>query len=105
IDMVMYGSDYLLGLSTFAPDAFAKRDAMWEAGDPQFYELNDLLQYLGTFTFRPTVPAYKHSAAMFLHLRGQITTQRTHPGSPQRPQSDLPILQDILHDLEKRMEA
>ncbi len=105
IDMVMYGSDYLLGLSTFAPDAFAKRDAMWEAGDPQFYELNDLLQYLGTFTFRPSVPAYKHSAAMFLHLRGQITTQRTHPGSPQRPQSDLPILRNILHDLEKRMEA
>ena len=26
IDMVMYGSDYLLGLSTFAPDIFAKRD-------------------------------------------------------------------------------
>ena len=48
IDMVMYGSDYLLGLSTFAPDAFARRDAMWESGDPRFYELNDLLQYLGT---------------------------------------------------------
>ena len=27
IDMVMYGSDYLLGISTFAPDLFAKRDA------------------------------------------------------------------------------
>ena len=26
IDMVMYGSDYLLGLSTFAPDLFASRD-------------------------------------------------------------------------------
>ena len=43
IDMIEYGSDYLLGLSTFAPDLFAKRDAMWEAGDPGFYELNDLL--------------------------------------------------------------
>ena len=29
IDMVMYGSDYLLGLSTFAPDLFARRDALW----------------------------------------------------------------------------
>src|SRR5207247_1052198 len=38
IDMVMYGSDYLLGLSTFAPDLFAKRDAYWLAGDPRFYE-------------------------------------------------------------------
>ncbi|QDT10315.1 dihydrodipicolinate synthase family protein [Planctomycetes bacterium K23_9] len=103
IDMVMYGSDYLLGLSTFAPDAFARRDAMWESGDPKFFELNDLLQYLGTFAFRPDVPAYKHSAAMFLHLRGQIETNRTYPGSPCRPDSDLPILQNIVDDLEKRL--
>ena len=105
IDMVIYGSDYLLGLSTFCPDAFAKRDAMWESGDPDFFELNDLLQYLGTFAFRPNVPAYKHSAAMFLKLRGQISTNRTHPQSPQRPESDLPVLENILTDLEKRMEA
>ncbi len=32
IDMVMYGSDYLLGLSTFAPDAFALRDAYLARG-------------------------------------------------------------------------
>jgi hypothetical protein len=36
IDMIMYGSDYLLGLSTFAPDLFARRDAYWVAGDPAF---------------------------------------------------------------------
>ncbi len=105
IDMVMYGSDYLLGLSTFAPDAFARRDAMWESGDPEFYELNDLLQYLGTFTFRPDVPAYKHSAAMFLHLRHQIQTNRTYPGSPQRPESDIPVLQQILNDLQHRLSS
>ena len=34
IDMVMYGSDYLLGLSTFAPDLFAERDRCWAEGDP-----------------------------------------------------------------------
>ncbi len=105
IDMVMYGSDYLLGLSTFAPDAFARRDAMWEAGDPAFYELNDLLQYLGTYTFRPPVPAYKHSAAMFLQLRGQIATNRTYPGSPTRQESDLEVLQSILADLPAKMEG
>jgi hypothetical protein len=54
IDMVMYGSDYLLGLSTFAPAEFARRDAMWEQGDSNFYELNDLLQYLGFF--RVSIP-------------------------------------------------
>ncbi|ODU01197.1 MAG: dihydrodipicolinate synthase family protein [Planctomycetes bacterium SCN 63-9] len=99
IDMVMYGSDYLLGLSTFAPDLFARRDACWEAGDPAFYELNDVLQYLGFLAFRTPVPAYKHSAAMFLHDRGWIATDRTHPGSPTRPASDLPILREIARQL------
>jgi dihydrodipicolinate synthase/N-acetylneuraminate lyase len=100
IDMVMYGSDYLLGLSTFAPDLFAKRDAMWERGDPGFYELNDLLQYLGFFAFRPPVPAYKHSAAMFLKLRRWIACDDTHPQSPKRPDADREVLRDIAERLE-----
>lgn len=95
IDMVVYGSDYLLGLSTFAPDLFARRDALWAAGDPAFHELNDLLQYLGFFAFRPPVPAYKHSAAMFLKLRGWVGCDATHPASPTRPDSDREVLRDI----------
>jgi dihydrodipicolinate synthase/N-acetylneuraminate lyase len=95
IDMVVYGSDYLLGLSTFAPDLFARRDALWAAGDPAFHELNDLLQYLGFFAFRPPVPAYKHSAAMFLKLRGWVACDDTHPASPRRPDSDREVLRDI----------
>ncbi len=97
IDMIMYGSDYLLGLSTFAPDEFARRDRMWAAGDSGFYELNDLLQYLGFFAFRNPVPAYKHNAAQFLKLRGWIETSMTYPGSPLRSDSDVAILQDILN--------
>lgn len=99
IDMVMYGSDYLLGLSTFAPDLFAKRDQLWVAGDPGFYELNDILQYLGFFAFRNPVPAYKHTAAMFLKLRGWIGCDHTHPQSPTRPDSDRAILKDIAAQL------
>ena len=99
IDMVIYGSDYLLGLSTFAPDFFACRDALWEAGDPAFYELNDWLQYLGFFAFRAPVPAYKHSAAQFLKLRGWIGWDAPHPGSPRRPETDQPVLQAILESL------
>jgi dihydrodipicolinate synthase/N-acetylneuraminate lyase len=95
IDMVMYGSDYLLGLSTFAPDLFARRDAFWAAGDPAFYELNDALQYLGFLAFRAPVPAYKHSAAMFLNLRGWARTDAAHPLSPTRPASDRAILREI----------
>ena len=100
IDMVMYGCDYLLGLSTFAPAEFALRDKLWAAGHTGFYELNDLLQYLGEFAFRPPVPAYKHSAAMFLKLRGWIPCDQTHPNSMQRPDSDRAILKDILDRLE-----
>ncbi len=99
IDMIMYGSDYLLGLSTFAPDLFALRDKYWEAGDSRFYELNDQLQYLGHFAFRSPSPGYKHSAAQFLKLRGWIGTDRTHTASVHRPESDLEILREIGHRL------
>jgi dihydrodipicolinate synthase/N-acetylneuraminate lyase len=99
IDMVTYGSDYLLGLSTFAPDLFARRDAYWEAGDPRFYELNDVLQYLGFLAFREPVPAYKHSAAMFLKVRGWVGCDATHPHSPTRPGSDRELLGGILRRL------
>lgn len=99
IDMVMYGSDYLLGLSTFAPDLFALRDRYWFEGDSRFYQLNDVLQYLGFLAFRPPVPAYKHAAAMFLKLRGWIECDNTHPRSATRPESDREILAEILRSL------
>jgi len=100
IDMVMYGSDYLLGLSTFAPDLFAKRDKLWESGDPAFYEFNDLLQYLGFFAFRTPVPAYKHSAAMFLKHRGWLKCDDTHPKSARRPDADREVLREIVERIE-----
>ena len=100
IDMVMYGSDYLLGLSTCAPDYFALRDSYWLNGDNRFYELNDVLQYLGQFTFRPPLAAYKHSAAQFLELRGWFACGDTHPNAARRPQSDVEVLQKILKQLE-----
>ena len=50
--------------------------------------------------FRPPVPAYKHSAAMFLKLRGWIACDSTHPASPQRPDSDRATLKDILDRLD-----
>lgn len=95
IDMVMYGSDYLLGLSTFCPDLFAQRDALWERGDAGFYQLNDTLQYLGHFAFRHPTSAYKHNAAMFLNGRGWIRSDMCHPKSPQRPSSDYAVLFEI----------
>jgi len=99
IDMVMYGSDYLLGLSTFAPDRFAERDRMWATGDPGFFELNNLLQELGDFTFREPVPGYRHDAALFLELRGWIGSSRVPDGVTLRPDADVDVLRDIAERL------
>jgi dihydrodipicolinate synthase/N-acetylneuraminate lyase len=96
IDMVMYGSDYLLGISTFAPDEFAARDRCWAAGDIDgFLRLNDLLQWLGTTAFRAPVPAYRHDAALFLQLRGWATGDATPDGAPRRKAWELDLLRDI----------
>jgi dihydrodipicolinate synthase/N-acetylneuraminate lyase len=100
IDMVFYGSDYLLGLSAFAVEAFAARDRCWASSDARAVAINDVLQYLGNLAFRAPVPAYKHSAAQFLRLRGVIETDRPHPRSATRPASDIPILEDINRRLE-----
>ena len=105
IDMVVHGSDYLLGLSTFAPDGFAARDLAWERGDvARFWELNDLLQYLGQFAFRPPVPAYRHDAAMFLQARGQLSISRSHDLSPARSECDLDVLLDIANRLDTMLD-
>lgn len=96
IDMVRYGSDWLLGLSTAYPEAFAQRDRWWAAGDSRFDELDDALQALGDFAFRPPVPAYKHSMAMALHLRGLLASDEPHPASPRRPPTDREVIALIL---------
>jgi len=99
INMIEYGSDYLLGLATFAPEKFAERDRLWAAGDPAYYALSDALQYLGNVAFREPVPAYKHSAAVFLHLTGRIPTDLPHPQNPKRPAWEREILQDCARRL------
>jgi 4-hydroxy-tetrahydrodipicolinate synthase len=99
INMIEYGSDYLLGLATFAPEKFAERDRLWEAGDPGYYAVSDVLQYLGNVAFREPVPAYKHSAAVFLHLTGRIPTDLPHPRNLKRPPWERELLQDCARRL------
>jgi len=94
INMIEYGSDYLLGLATFAPEEFAERDRLWETGDAAYYALSDALQYLGNVAFREPVPAYKHSAAVFLHLTGKIPSNLAHPRNAKRPDWEEEILRD-----------
>ena len=85
IDMIEYGSDYLLGLATFTPEKFAERDRLWQQGNPSYLALSDALQRLGNVAFRSPIPAYKHSAAIFLKLLGKIPSDQTHPKNPTRP--------------------
>lgn len=99
INMIEYGSDYLLGLATFAPEKFAERDRLWEQGDPAYYALSDALQHLGNVAFRAPVPAYKSSAAIFLKLLGKIPSARTHPLSLARPEWEADILRECAQRL------
>jgi 4-hydroxy-tetrahydrodipicolinate synthase len=99
LNMIEYGSDYLLGLATFAPEKFAERDRLWENGDSTYYALADALQHLGSVAFRPPIPAYKSSAALFLKLLGKIPSARTHPLSPARPEWETDILRDCAERL------
>ena len=99
ISLIEVGSDYLLGLATFCPEKFAARDRAWETGDPTYFALSDALQHLGNIAFRAPVPAYKHSAALFLKMQGRIPTDRTHPRSPMRPPWERDLLTDCAHRL------
>jgi dihydrodipicolinate synthase/N-acetylneuraminate lyase len=99
INMIEYGSDYLLGLATFCPERFAERDRLWETGDAAYYALSDALQHLGNVAFRAPVPAYKHSAAVFLHLTGRIPTARPHAKNPTRPEWEGEMLSDCARRL------
>jgi 4-hydroxy-tetrahydrodipicolinate synthase len=98
--MIEYGSDYLLGLATFAPEKFAERDRLWETGDPAYYALSDALQHLGCVAFRPPVPAYKHSAAIFLHLTRRMPSDKAHAKNPTRPAWEPELMRECAQRLE-----
>ena len=102
-DMIEYGSDYLLGLSTFAPELFAARDKAWSEGHARYLELRDFIQYLGWVGFRDPVPAYKHSAAIFLKLSGGLDCDSPHPQAPCREDWDRALLADAVERLKRRM--
>lgn len=101
IDLVGWGSDYLLGLSTFAPAEFALRDRLLEAGDPAWLEVDDALQAIGSFAFRDPVPAYRHDAALVLHLRGWAAAAGVHGDAPRRPDGEAEVLGVLLDRLDQ----
>ncbi len=100
-DMIEYGSDYLLGLSTFSPEAFVGRDRAWAEGSSTYFDWRDFIQYLGWIGFREPVPAYKHSAAIFLKLTGGLESDEPHPKAPRREDWDRALLADAARMLER----
>ncbi|MGH9446529.1 MAG: dihydrodipicolinate synthase family protein, partial [Terriglobia bacterium] len=52
------------------------------------------IQYLGWAGFREPVPAYKHSAAIFLKLTHGIESDEPHPRAARRDGWDRPLLAD-----------
>jgi dihydrodipicolinate synthase/N-acetylneuraminate lyase len=104
IDMVMFGSDYLLGLSTFDPEAFALRDRWWAEGDDRFFELNDALQALGAVAFRDPVPAYKDSAAVYLGITGRMTHPLPHPACRRRSAGEADLLATLARRIDRAAE-
>lgn len=105
IDLVRWGSDYLLGLSAFDPAAFALRDRLWAAGDARAYELDDALQAVGALAFRDPVPAYRHDAAITWHRRGWAPSPLVAPGSPTRPDGEEAVLASLLDRLDATVAA
>ena len=93
---VLAAAQRTLGGRAFVAGAYVEG----EAGDPLRLNLREVEAIQGSFAFRPPVPAYKHSAAQLLKLRGLIACDRPHRRSPQRPGSDLAVLRDIAERLE-----
>jgi hypothetical protein len=95
LDMVAYGSDYLLGTAGCAPEAFAARDRAWRAGEPLAFELNDVLQHLGTLIHRDPLPGARHAAVQWLHARGLVRDAAPWAGAERRPDSDAALYRTI----------
>ena len=101
IDMVCYGSDYLLGLSAFAPEAFAERDRRWAARRPR----RSTSSTTCCSTSAPSrsgrrCPRTATTPRCSCQLRGRIASDATPPGAPRRPDSDRAVLADIAERLE-----
>ena len=95
LDMVAYGSDYLLGSAGCAPEAFAVRDRAWRQGAPVGFALNDLLQALATLLHRHPIDGARHGALQWLQVRGLVEHASPVPGLTLRPDSDLDLYREI----------
>lgn len=95
LDMVSYGSDYLLAGAGCAPEAFAARDRAWRRGEAIGFELNDALQALGALLYRAPVDGARHGALQWLQARGLVDHATAVPGIALRPDADLALYREL----------
>ena len=95
LDMVSYGSDYLLATAGCAPAAFAARDRGWRQGAPVGFELNDALQALAALLYRVPIGSARHGVLQWLQARGVVEHASPVPGITRRPASDLALYREI----------
>jgi hypothetical protein len=101
LDMVAYGSDYLLATAGCAPEAFAARDRAWRQGAPVGFELNDALQALSALLYRAPIDGARHGALQWLQARDVAGPGASPvPGIAKRPESDLALYREIHTRLE-----
>ena len=58
---------------------------------------------VGTAAFREPVPAYKHSAAVYLKLTGRMRDPLPHPDCPRRPDGEADLLVVVAEQGEQRL--
>lgn len=95
LDMVSYGSDYLLGTAGCAPEAFAARDRAWRDGAARGYDLNDALQCLGSLLYRMPLNGARHAAVQWLEARGLVRGVRPLSGAALRPDTDVALYREV----------
>ena len=74
IDMIEYGSDYLLGLATFAPEKFAERDRLWRSRRSRLLRARR----------RPAIPGQRRLS----RARSRLQTLRRSIPAPHRSNPD-----------------
>ena len=95
LDMVSYGSDYLLGTAGCAPEAFAARDRAWRDGEARGFDLTDVLQHLGSLMYRAPLDGARHAAVQWLEARGLVQGARPVAGVSLRPDGDLALYREL----------
>ena len=101
IDMVMYGSDYLLGLSTFAPEAFAERDRLLGAtAIPRSTSSTTCCSTSARSRSAPRCPRTATTPRMFLQLAAGSDATRPRPARRAGPTRDRAVLADIAERLD-----